>query len=192
MKELGKADNSVHSDDELYNRYVRGDMASGDALMLRYGDALTSYLKAFIGNYHDAEDLMIDSFAAVLVSKPKIGEGCFKAYLFKTARHKACRLWRTKIKQNEFSLPEDIVSEELTPEKRTIVEENAMSLHRCLNVIPTQYREALWLKYAMDLSYEQAAQIMVCSKKKIDNLLMNGKKALRKELEKEGITGYEI
>lgn len=192
MKELGTINNSIPSDDELYTRYLSGHGASGDALMLRYGDALTAYINAFVGDYHDAEDLMLDAFAAVLVNKPKIREGCFKAYLFKTARHKACRLWRTKIKQNEFSLPDDIISEELSPEKRTVAQENAASLHRCLNIIPTQYREALWLKYAMDLSYEQAAQIMTCSRKKIDNLLMNGKKALKKELEKEGITGYEI
>ncbi|RKM58099.1 sigma-70 family RNA polymerase sigma factor [Butyrivibrio sp. X503] len=183
---------TLPSDDELYNDYLKGKQEAGDKLMLRYGDALTSYLFYFIGDYHDAEDLMLDSFAAILVRKPKIGAGCFKAYLFKTARHKACRLWRKKLKQSEFSLPDDIISEEASPEKKTVIDENISSLHKCLNLIPTQYREALWLKYAMDLSYDQAAQIMACSKKKIDNLLSNGKKTLRKELEREGITRYEI
>ena len=100
--------------------------------------------------------------------------------------------WRKKLKQNEFSLPDDIISEEVSPERKTVIDENISALHKCLNLIPTQYREALWLKYAMDLSYDQAAQIMACSRKKIDNLLMNGKKTLRKELEREGITRYEI
>ena len=183
---------TLTTDDELYNGYLGGNAQAGDELMLRYGDALTAYLFSFIGDHHDAEDLMLDSFASILVRKPKIGEGCFKAYLFKTARHKACRLWRKKLKQNEFSLPDDIISEEVSPERKTVIDENISALHKCLNLIPTQYREALWLKYAMDLSYDQAAQIMVCSRKKIDNLLMNGKKTLRKELEREGITRYEI
>ncbi len=184
--------NTIPSDDELYNDYLKGDSAAGDQLLLRYGDSLASYLFSFIGDYHDAEDLMLDSFAAILVKKPKIGEGCFKAYLFKTARHKACRLWRKKLKLSEFSLPDDIISDEISPEKKTVNDENIRLLHKCLNLIPKQYREALWLKYAMDLSYEQAAEIMACGRKKIDNLLMNGKKALRRELEKEGITYYEI
>ena len=40
----------------------------------------------------------------------------------------------------------------------------------------------------MELSYAQAAEVLGCGVKKIDNLLTNGKKRMREELEKEGIT----
>ncbi len=55
-----------------------------------------------------------------------------------------------------------------------------------------QYREALWLIYGMQFKYEEAAAIMGCGKKRINNLLVNGKAALRSELEKEGITYDDI
>ena len=32
------------SDDQLYRQYLSGDAAAGNALMLRYADALTAYL----------------------------------------------------------------------------------------------------------------------------------------------------
>ena len=91
-------------DDELYRQYLAGDVSAGDQLMLQCSDALTAYLDAFLHNAHDAEDLMLECFAVILVRKPNIREGNFRAYLFRMARNKANRLWRQRMKRNEFSL----------------------------------------------------------------------------------------
>ena len=180
------------SEDELYQSYLAGDQASGDELMLRCGDALTAYLDAFIHNYQDAEDLMLDCFAAILVNKPAIGVGNFRAYLFKTARNKANRLWRLRFKRQEFSLDETAPLQEASPEDAVWEGERSGILQKCLNRIAPQYREALWLFYFMDMSYSQAAGVMSCTEKRIEDLLRNGKKRLRLELEKEGITHADV
>lgn len=190
------------TDDELYSCYLAGDMEAGDALMVRYADQLTAYLYSFLKDRSDAEDLMLDCFAVILVDKPKIGKGTFRAYLFTVARHKACSLWNRKQKRKEFSLQEDVDAEDsqpgvpetkaVNPEELTLKAERNAILHKCLNRIAPQYREALWLTYSMEFDYGQTADIMACNTKKVDNLLMNGKKALRKELEKEGITYVDI
>ena len=186
------------SDDELYQRYLKGDKASGDELMLRYADSLTAYLNAFLKDIDDAEDLMLETFTVILVDKPRIGEGCFRAYLFKIARHKACRLWRKRVKQNEFclstedmdgiDLAEEAISETGQPEDEFLRGELGTTVRKCLNNIAPQYREALWLVYGTGLNYEQAAGVLGCSKKRVDNLLLNGRKTLKMELAKEGIT----
>ena len=49
-------------------------------------------------------------------------------------------------------------------------------------------REALWLFYFDEMSYKDTATVMNVSLKKIDNLLTRGRKRLKEELEKEGIT----
>ena len=77
------------SDDELYNRLLTGDVSSYDDLMIRYGDSLTVYLYGYLHNWHDAEDLMIEAFARILVKKPHIRSGNFKAYLLQI--FKACK-----------------------------------------------------------------------------------------------------
>ena len=48
------------TDDQLYQKYLAGDQSAGDQLMLRYGDALTAYLDAFLHHAQGAEDLMLD------------------------------------------------------------------------------------------------------------------------------------
>ena len=149
-------------------------------------------MDSFIHNIQDAEDFMLDCFSVILIDKPKIADGAFRAYLFRVARNMAFRQWKRRIKQNEFSLTEELISDETAPDDAIIMDERNQTLHRCLNVIPSQYREVLWLIYGMGLSYDQTARIMGCNRKRIDNLLVKGKKALRAELEKEGITNADI
>ncbi len=180
------------TDDDLYRQYLSGDQEAGDALMLRYGDTLTAYLDAFLHNTQDAEDLMLDCFTVILVNKPSIAEGRFRAYLFKMARYKACHLWKYRLRRQEFSLDETLIAQGASPEDVAWTGERNTILNSCLNRIAPQYREALFLIYDMDLSYAQAAEVLGCTIKKIDNLLANGKKQLRHELEKEGITHADI
>ncbi len=85
------------SDDQLYRAYLAGDASAGDRLMLRYSDALTAYLAAFVHSAEDAEDLMLDCFTVILVDKPNIAKGSFRAYLIKTARNKASRLRQLRL-----------------------------------------------------------------------------------------------
>ena len=180
------------SDDQLYQQYLAGDRAVGDQLMIRYADALTAYLDGFLHNAQDAEDLMLDCFTVILVTKPAIEEGHFRAYLFKMARNKANHLWKIRLRQPEFSLDEDLPAQVASPEDTLWENERSTILQKCLNRIAPQYREALWLFYFMDLDYKQSAEVMGCTRKKIDNLLRNGKNRLRLELEKEGITHADI
>ena len=180
------------SDDQLYRQYLAGDQAAGDQLMIRYADALTAYLDGFLHNAQDAEDLMLDCFTVILVNRPSIQEGCFRTYLFKVARNKANHMWKIRFRQREFTLDENLPAQEASPEDTLWESELSAILQKCLNRIAPQYREALWLFYFMNLSYEQSAKVMGCTKKKIDNLLRNGKSHLRLELEKEGITHADI
>ena len=104
----------------------------------------------------------------------------------------ANRLWKLRLKRQEFSLDETLLSAEDSPEDAAWTSERNAVLRRCLNRIAPQYREALWLIYDTQLSYTQAAAVLGCGTKKIDNLLTNGKKQLRQELEKEGITHADL
>ena len=180
------------TDDQLYQQYLNGDQSAGDRLMLRYGDALTAYLDAFLHNFHDAEDLMLDCFTVILVKKPKIAEGNFCAYLFRMARYKVNHLWKIRFRMQEFSLDETMPDQSSSVEDSAWKTERNTILRQCLNRIVPQYREALWLVYDLDMSYAQAAEVMHCKTKKVEDLLRNGKKSLRKELEKEGITHADI
>ena len=186
----------MHSENDhrLYLRFLSGETAAFDELMLRYGDSLTRYLHAVLQNPQDAEDLMIEAFARILVKKPSIRDGCFKAYLFKTGRNLALRFGAKRGRLQAFALEElpEALSSPKETEPQYLDHERRLALHRCLNRIEPQVREALWLVYMEGLSYREASEVLHVSEKKIDRLLQRGKLVLRQELEKEGVTGaYE-
>ena len=107
------------TDDILYRRYLGGDEDSLSALMERHGDKLTLYLDGCLHDLHESEDLMIEAFAYLIAKQPRIRDGGFRAYLYRSARHMALRLLSRKRAQLCFSL--DTLTEE--PEARELVEE---------------------------------------------------------------------
>lgn len=179
------------TDAELYHRYLDGDESGLSELMKRYGDALTVYIDGYLGDIHEAEDLMIEVFSYLCLKKPRIRDGAFKAYIYKAARHMALR--HKSRRRAVFSL-EDLA---LEPEAETLVEEVVGSAERrstlrvCMERMHDDYREALYLTYFEGLSYAEAAEVMGRSVKQITNLVYRGKQSLRALLEKEGITNAQ-
>ena len=79
------------SDKRLFERLVAGDQECLRPLMERYGDALTLYVNGYVHDVDAAEDMMIEAFSRILVKRPRLREGGFKPYLYKTARNLALR-----------------------------------------------------------------------------------------------------
>ena len=76
----------IVTDDILYRRYLGGDEDSLSALMERHGDKLTLYLDGCLHDLHESEDLMIEVFAYLIAKQPRIRDGGFRAYLYRSAR----------------------------------------------------------------------------------------------------------
>ena len=107
--------------------------------------------------------------------------GCFKAYLFKTGRNLALRFGAKRGRLQTFAI-EELTEEPSSPEEteaQFLDQERRLALHRCLNRIEPQYREALWLVYMEGLSYREASEVLRVSEKKIDRLLQQGKLVLQ-------------
>ncbi len=59
-------------------------------------------------------------------------------------------------------------------------------IHKSLHKLKTEYRQVLYLSFFECLKNEETALIMKKSKRQVENLLYNAKKALRAELERSG------
>ncbi len=178
------------SDDELYRRYLAGDSPAFDALIAKYSGRLVLYLEGLTRDVRDAEDLAIESFAAILAKRPAIRPGGFQAYLYRTARNRATRFHMLRRRLPAFGLEEAQLWEAQTarPEDEFLKDERRRAVQRCLASIEPEPREALWLVYFEEMSYVQAASVLGVNAKRIDNLLVRGKRLMRAELAKEGIT----
>lgn len=83
---------SIISDETVYRRYLDGKENAANLLLKKHGDAQTQYINGYIKDIHEAEDLMIETFAQIFAKeRPISSEGSFKAYLYKTTRNLSLR-----------------------------------------------------------------------------------------------------
>lgn len=68
----------MKTDEILYELFWQGEEKAADELVLRHGDILTLYINGYLKDMHEAEDLMIESFALMFARKrPVSGAGVF-------------------------------------------------------------------------------------------------------------------
>lgn len=177
------------TDERCFAGCLAGDESGLRLLMERYGDSLTIFVNGYLHDLHYSEDVMIEAFSRLIAKRPRLTDGGFRPYLYKTARNLALR--HLERGRRTFSL-EDL---KLDPEDRQRVDEAVFStdtariVRGCLDKLPADYREALYLVYIEDMSYEQAAAVMGKSRKQVDNLVSRGKAAMKPLLAGEGVHG---
>jgi len=172
-----------------YSRYLGGDDSALGDIVREYKDGLTIYLNSFTNNIHDAEEIMEETFFRIAYKKPKYsGKSSFKTWLYSIGRNLAIDYLRRMKKKGDTNLDEcSELSSGLDIEENYIKEEQKLMIHRALRKLRSQYSQAICLTYIEGFSNSEAASIMHKSSRQMTNLLYQAKKALREELEKEGI-----
>ncbi|MBE6933767.1 MAG: sigma-70 family RNA polymerase sigma factor [Ruminococcaceae bacterium] len=180
------------STESSYCRYRKGDMAALEELILTYSDPLVRFAYCYVGSAAVAEDLMEDAMADVLIKgKHFADEAHFKAYLFKAVRHRCINYLR----RHRNYIPLEDVENVLgagNMEDDTIVAQRNRAVYACMQALPEQYRQVLTLSYFEGFSPEEVGVIMSRNKKQVYNLLARAKIALRKLLEKVGISHEDL
>lgn len=174
--------------DQLYRDYLAGEPDALEQLMERYGDRLTLYISGYVKDLHEAEDLMIEVFAYLVDRKPQIREN-FNAYVYRAARSYALMFLRKAKHHLILTQEETDFSVEDTFQTELLRKERDAALYRCMDRLPGAQREALYLVYVEEMSYQNAALVLHKTEKQVDKLLQLGKKNLRGLLEKEGVNG---
>lgn len=172
-----------------YSRYLAGDDSALGDIVREYKDGLTIYLNSFTNNIHDAEELMEETFFKLAYKKPKYsGKSSFKTWLFSIGRNLAIDYLRRIKKKRDTSLDEcSDLGSGVDIEENYVREEQKLMVHKALKKLHSQYSQAICLTYIEGFSNSEAACIMHKSSRQMTNLLYQAKKALREELEKEGI-----
>ncbi len=172
----------------LYKRFFQGEKEAVAELAQKYRQGLILFINGYVRDADEAEDLASDTFAALLVKRPKIKDTSkFKTYLFSMAKHLA--LSRLRKRKKERNIERD-ASHLADPELLLIEDERRKALAAAIATLPTEYRETLLLRYFEELTAEEIAKVLKKNKKQVYNLLQRAKTALKHILTEEGIA-YE-
>lgn len=173
---------------EFYLRYLNGDDDAFIDLIREYKDGLILFLDGFTHDIYAAEDLAQETFVTIAIRKPVfVPRARFKTWLYTIARNLALDWIRKESKRSVVSVESlfEIPDDEISLEYNYLQNEKRIAVRRALRKLKCDYSQVLFLIYFEGFNNTQTAKIMKKSKRQIENLLYQAKKALKSELSKE-------
>lgn len=172
----------------LYKRFLNREKDAIIEITSTYKTSLIIFINSVVHNTEIAEDLASETFATLLIKRPKIKNVIyFKTYLFTIGKNLALTYIKKNQKLTYLTKEQEVFFD---PDEFLIQDERKLIILKCINQLNNEYREILFLRYWEDLSILEIAKITKKSRKQMYNLLARAKDGLKILLYKEGFT-YE-
>jgi len=157
--------NKICDDTECMARLATGDTSALRELYQRHGRALLRFSASMCGSRQAAEDLVHDTFVALLrgphLFDPR--QGTAFGYLCGVLRHRISRHFRQQKRWVELPSDEDAgVSHDPAPTDDIARSEVSAVLRRAMLELPLQHREVIALCDLEELPYHTVAAILDC------------------------------
>jgi len=183
------------ADQELIAKVKLGDKQAFTELYDLYAERILNYLYRYIGDYHAAKDLTIETFLKAHNNLKEYKEqGLFSSWLYKIATNCAKNELRTRFRRREVPIEElDLsgmaVRESERPDKEAETHEFNEFIGKAISKLGKKYREVLLLCDVDGLKYEEAADILQCNIKTIGTRVRRARKMFCDILKKHGYKG---
>jgi len=187
--------------DTIENRLARlaraGDRGAFRELVDLYKDRLFNLAYRMLGNRHEAEEIVQDTFLRVFSHLDSYNaEKKFSTWIYRIA-HNLCidrMRKRRKVYSLDAELPEgegidgyaQMPLDESSPEELLLVSETQRHVREAILELPDKYRSAVILKYLQDLSLNEIAEILDLPVTTVKTRVHRGREFLRKKLEESG------
>jgi RNA polymerase sigma-70 factor (ECF subfamily) len=173
------------SDEELYARLLRGELAAFDRLYERFERPLFGFVRAQLGDPAEAEDVFHEAFLAVLRAG---GAGTelrsFRAWLFQVARNLCLNRVRARRRADRAleSVAHEARTEPAGPEASPATGDPA-TLRLALAKLPPALAEVYQLR-ARGLSYDELASVLAIPVGTVKSRMHEMMKRLREEMQR--------
>jgi len=178
-------------DQELVEKSKRGDKQAFTALVDRYSGKILGYLYRYMGDYHKAEDMVIETFLSVYNNLSNYEErGLFSSWLFRIATNCAKKELRKKEHQVEVSLDKplddgegtslaDLIADDMhRPDYSARESELKEFVYKAISKLDKKYKDALLLCDVEGMSQAEAAKILGSNPITIGTRLQRARKML--------------
>lgn len=173
---LSNADRSVLTAEQLAERARAGSRSCFDELVDRYAAPLFHFIHHRVGNRHDAEELVQETFIRAWTNMALYDPSRrFSTWLFTIGSRLIVGHFRSA--RPAMRICE---SPAIAQDPRDILEakERATSLWGAARRLPADQYEVLWFRYAQDLSIREVARVLGKSQVHVRVLLWRARKAM--------------
>ncbi len=135
-----------------------------EELLLDEVKVVFKYLLKMGASKEDAEDIVQETLYKAIKNIDSIHQDKVRAWLFKVAINSFYTSYSKKKRSNDYihALPNiELFTESI--EEKMITKENNNSIYKSLDALKPSYKNLLVLKYFLDLSYKDIAEILEIS-----------------------------
>lgn len=161
------------------------------AVIVRYQEPLTRYVRRLGASVEDAKDILQESFIRAYVNLNDYDLALpFSAWMYRIAHNETMRHFRKERRHPKPADPElfSSIPEALDSTADLEEELRAQTLSRCLAQLEEGYRDVLVLRYFENKNYQDISDILKMPMGTVATYLARGKTALRQLLEAKGET----
>ncbi len=178
---MGRVDKARHDDADLIRRAQDGQVEAFGELYRRYIDVIYRYIRARVGNDHDAEDLAETVFLRAFESLERYEERGwpFSAYLYRVAKNALADHYRRQVDTSPVEEMVGLADGRPSIDHDLEVAEQLDSIRAALAELPDEYQEVIHLRVALALPTKTVAEWMNRSEVSVRVLLHRALKDLR-------------
>ena len=181
------------TDRELVRRVQSGDPHAFDLLFLRHRHKIHGLVRRFVRREGEIDDVVQDTFIKAYRALPRFRlDSAFYTWLYRIAINTAknyitAEKRRLNILQSDahgMELVEETgsPSELAEPEREHLASEIEAAVHRALDALPDDLRDAVTFREFDGLSYEQIAVIMDCPVGTVRSRIFRAREAIDKRI----------
>lgn len=174
------------SDAALWDDFLEGSETAYAYLYGKYAVTLYNYGYKIAQNRELTEDCLQDLFLTILETRERLGRtDSIKFYLMRALRREIVRKLTYEQRFNhepdtlDFAI--EFYYEPTWLDRQISSEQSALLLHK-LNNLPARQKEALFLKYFDDLSYEEIAGVMGIEQTSVYKIVYKAIASLQKRM----------
>ena len=180
MYDLSGSDSLAYSnwtDEDLLLEYrITGNRELFEELVERYEQRLFAFLRKYLGNAEDAEELFQQTFLMVHLKADQFEQGRrFRPWLYRIATNLAIDEQRRGNRRHVVSIDADsggsedsdpfginqiLAGSDPDPFEANVARERIEQVHEAVNSLPDALRQTLTLVYFQGMKYSEAAEVL--------------------------------
>lgn len=151
------------SDKDLIKRFLDGERAAFDELVIRHRQQVFATAYRMMGNMESAEEVAQETFIRAFKGLRSFrGKAGFATWLYRIAMNLCYTELKRRKRDTDFT-PESPVAKADAPHEKMAEEERKMWLERQIQTLPFKQKSALTLRIHQGLSFKEIGQAIGCS-----------------------------
>ena len=181
------------TDRELVRRVQSGDPHAFDLLFLRHRHKIHGLVRRFVRREGEIDDVVQDTFIKAYRALPRFRlDSAFYTWLYRiaintaknyvTAEKRRLNILQSDADGMELAEETGSPSELAEPEREHLASEIEAAVHRALDALPDDLRDAVTFREIEGLSYEQIPVIMDCPVGTVRSRIFRAREAIDKRI----------